>query len=196
MGTDTTSTPPYITPGDRCDLQVKRRGWIEATVVSVRPMRTGRVEVKLVAEGGGDYTLNTDPKYGGNAIRYLGPGGPGVEGVFQGHQERDDHRASLKSDRAAVGVSALEKLALNPGDQVRVEYLGGVRRVETVVGVNYKTGKVGIEKETRTTPAERDRLEVAFYHMNQVAGTNVKPPRERDTRWIPANQVVGVVSRA
>lgn len=193
MNSDT-QAPPYITPNDLCELRTKRKGWVKATVVSVRPLRTGRVEVKFVADEGGDYSFTTDPRYASESIRYLGPGLASPE-VIQGHQERDDHRDSLKSARAGVGSGALDKWNPNPGDKVTIEYRGGIQRTEVVTGVNYKTGKVGVAKETRTTPGEQDRLEVAFHYMNQVTGTNVKPPRERDTRWIPANQIVGVTRK-
>lgn len=188
--------------GHRVELNTRKKGWVPGTVVGLRALRgrgAGNYEVSITVDGGGDYTANVSyGRYEAKGfIRFVGVADTeAVRVAALERQQREENRERVKSERANVGVEALEKWKLREGDQVTIEYRGGICRNETVTGVNYATGKVGVSIPTNMSVEERERMEVAFYVLNEAAGTNVRVPTERDCRWIPANQVVGVVSRA
>lgn len=172
------------------------KGTLEVTVVSVRPMRTGNSEVQFTTKDGKDLKFTAKGgTYSANS-RVLTlvrrQGGKAVKELSQGHSEREQARQESKEDFVELGRKALETFDPRPGDQVTIEYRGGTRKVETVNGVNWKTGKVGITKPMRTSPEERARLQLVFWQLNQLTGRDVRPPLERDTRWIPAHQIVRI----
>lgn len=188
-----------IEVADAVEINVRKLGWIPATVADVRHMRGGRVEVKLVAQGGGDYTMPTDPFYNpaSKALRYVGKNtDPDATTEIHDRMVRDGDRAEAKHTAVASASEVLTTLNLVPGDRVTIEYSGGETRTETVSGVNYATGKVGIATGNGTTAAEKERLEAAYHLLNRDSGRNFKPPTKRDQRWLPVSMVKAVVSRA
>lgn len=172
------------------------RGEVEATVVHARPMRTGNLELRFTTVDGRDLKFTAKATtYSGNArvLRLIRrQGAADVAELSQGAAERQQNREEAREDFADKGRAALKKFDPRPGDTVTIEYRGGIRRMETVNGVNWKTGKVGVVKETHRTPAEQEQMRLMFWIMNRETGSNVRPPQERDTRWIPAQQIVDV----
>lgn len=195
VGTAKAASDDYIQVGDLVEAKASR-GPVEVTVVAVRPMRTGKTEVQLTTKDGKDFTFKADGSTYTQNSRVLKlirrQGAAAAQEVSQERFEREMGRSEAKEDFAEMGRKALETFDPMPGDKVTIEYRGGPMRVEIVNGVNWKTGKVGVVKETRMSPAERQQLEVSFWLMNQMSGRNIRPPLERDTRWIPAHQIVRI----
>ena len=181
--------------GDRVRVRTSK-GEVEATVVETRPLRSGNTEVRFTAAGGRDLKFTASGwTYATNALTLKlvsRQGAAEVAEISSGAAERKKERDEAREDFVEKGRAALDQFDPRPGDQVTIEYRGGLRKRETVNGVNWKTGKVGVVKETRMSPEERERMEAAFWQMNQATGYNVRPPAERDTRWIPAHQIVAV----
>lgn len=172
------------------------KGEVEATVVGTRPLRNGNTEVRFTTAEGRDLKFTASGwTYAGNA-RVLKlvrrQGAADVAEISSGAAVRQQGREEAHEDFVEKGRAALDQFDPRPGDEVTIEYRGGLRKREIVNGVNWKTGKVGVVKETRMSPEERERMEMAFWQMNQATGYNVRPPTERDTRWIPAHQIVAV----
>jgi hypothetical protein len=177
-----------IQVGDLVELRTSRGGIIEATVVEARGMRTGNVDVRMTTADGKDYKFRAKGPYYRDNARVMKlirrQSGKAVEQARLENRERRDERRENKEDFAELGRKALDTFDPKPGDLVTIEY--------AVNGVNWKTGKVGIMKPVRMTPEEKARMELAFWQLNQMTGQNVRPPSERDTRWIPAQQIVRI----
>jgi hypothetical protein len=194
-GVEKSASDDYIQVGDLVSAR-SSKGTMDVTVVSVRPMRTGNYEVRLTTKEGRDFKFTAKGgTYSSNArvltlIRRQNAGA--VKDLSKGHAEREQARQESKEDFADLGRKAIDTFDPKPGDTVTIEYRGGGRQLEIVNGVNWKTGKVGIVKGTRMSREERYQMEVAFWHLNQLSGANVRPPLERDTRWIPAHQIVHI----
>jgi hypothetical protein len=187
----------YFREGDSVEAQT-RKGWIPATIVSVSVKRTGNAELLLSSSVGDLRFPAKGSRYDANAkvIRYVGKADKAkVEKEKAEHLDRSQERSDAKNNQAEPGRKKLEELNLKPGDKVEIEYAGGQVREETVNGVNFKTGKVGIVKEKVRTQDEETRLRWVFWKLNQESGRNIRPPLERDTRWIPAHQIIRVTER-
>jgi len=187
----------YFHEGDSVEVQT-RKGWIPATIVSVTTKRTGNAELLLSSSAGDLRFPAKGSRYDANAkvIRYVGKADKAkTEKEKAELLDRRQDRMDAKDDAAEPGRKKLEELNLKPGDKVRIQYKDGPVREETVNGVNFKTGKVGVVKEKFRSREEEDRLRWVFWTMNQNTGRNVRPPLERDTRWIPAHQIIEVSER-
>jgi hypothetical protein len=87
---------------------------------------------------------------------------------------------------ADLGRKALEKLDLQPGDKVRIQYTDGIWD-ETVIDTDPKTGKVGIKRYKAHTWSDPEFLkDLWFIVQNKTV---------RNTRWIFAQNIVAVVER-
>lgn len=185
--------------GDKVQI-LTRKGWVSATVLMARQKRTGGFDLQFSSEAG-DLKFPAKSLYyadSSNAriLKYVGK----VDSA-QAEKERDElalrnmERADAKEDFAEQGREALQKFDPRPGDRILISYRGGIKEEETVNGVNWKTGKVGVLKEKRRSPEEEARLVLVFQELNRLSGRNLRAPLERDTRWIPAHQIVRVVER-
>ena len=184
--------------GDLVKLNT-RKGWVEGTIVSVRPMRTGNLEIHATSTIGDLKFTSKGWSYANNAKVMELIGRKGYEGAKEELEEflkRDTERADRRENFAEKGRKSLDELNLQPGDTILIAYSNGPKIEETVVKVNYSTGKVGVIKATRMSPEERRRLKDVFEYMNDQTGTHVRPPLEREVRWIPGSQIVSVVERA
>ena len=184
----------YIEEGDLVSIR-SRKGWIEAVVVSVRGKRTGGSEIKLNSSIGDLNFQSKDGTYDPRIITFVRKGDTDLTQIHQDERsQREDERSDKQEDAAEIGRQALEKLKLNHGDVVIIDYTNG-SHVETVNGVNWKTGKVGLLRKKHRTQEEEMALAVSFANMNRLTGRNLRPPLERDTRWVPANLVSRIVRR-
>lgn len=184
--------------GDRVEVR-SRSGWLEARIVTVLPKRGGKVDLSFSTAEGRDLKWtapNGYYKFLTRDLRYLGPGNadPGQDEEMSRALDRKEHREEVKEDLVQKGRDALEKWDLKPGDRVIIHYTNG-DLPETVNGVNWNTGKVGIVRQKRRTPEEEQELRDSFALMNHLTGRNIRPPLERDTRWIPAQLVDRILER-
>lgn len=184
----------YIEEGDEVKV-LSRKGWAKATVVSARRKRTGAVDLVFTSSVGDlKFTAKSD-LYADNArmIEYVGKASP--DKALKEREEslgRQMEREEAKEDFADLGRKALEKFDPKPGDKVLIAYSNGPKILETVNGINWNTGKVGVVKQKARSKQEEDALALAFWQFNQMSGRNLRAPKERDTRWIPAQQIVRV----
>lgn len=182
--------------GDIVEVRT-RKGWVEATVVEVVRKRTGSVEIRLSSSIGDLRLPAKSDSYASNAaiIRYKGKKDPAaLQEDQQSHSDRQNERDEAKADSVEAGQKGLEEFDPRPGDKILIGYSNGAK-VETVNGVNWKTGKVGVVKPKRRTPEEEKELIQSFLLFNRLSGRNVRPPLERDTRWISGRHIVRVVER-
>jgi hypothetical protein len=189
------ATDAFIQEGDKVQVKSRRKGWVDGTIVSVRPMRNGKVELHVVSPEG-DFRWNApDGMYRGKeeVLRLKDRGGQEQAAPLRDEwQQRVDDRAERKDDIAELGREALRKWDLKPGDKILFKYTNATRE-EVVVAINMETGKVGIAKDvprSRQEEYERRRLLVEMYGM----GRNPRPPR--DTRWLHAQHILKVTERA
>ena len=187
--------------GDRIELNTRRNGWVEATIAEVNHNYRARkypYTIRSVTDDGQDYhgkrsNIRYDDPANARGMRYKGRSK--TKKVIQDSLTRRDDRDQRKQDRADAGHASLESWKLQPGDVISYQYRNGTKR-ETVAGVNYRTGKVGIERHSAPEKArrleERDRNEL----VNELMGGNRRRTRNTDVRWLPATGIVQVVSRA
>ncbi|MGA1213887.1 MAG: hypothetical protein ACO3ZZ_09210 [Solirubrobacterales bacterium] len=160
-------------------------------------------EVKFTDDQGNDYTgkrrsiLYADQ----TGTKYLGKAGAGSQKKIEESLQRGQARADAKANRADEGVEALRKLNLQPGDVIKFKYTDGVR-TEIVTGVNYRTGKVGIDRFRGNERAKKDYIDDIRGHrettelLNYLTGLRVRNKSDRSTRWLGAQGIVEVISRA
>lgn len=182
----------FIEAGDEVEV-LSRKGWVKALVASARPKRTGAVDLVFTSSVGDLKFTAKSSLYSANAkfIKYLGKAAPGkAKQEAQDALDRQLQRDEAKEDFVDLGRKALEKFDPKPGDKVLIAYSNGPRILETVNGVNWKTGKVGVlKKQKRLPPKEQSDLDLLLWAMRMQS---TRAPAERDTRWIPAHQIVRI----
>jgi hypothetical protein len=192
--------------GDRVQISIARGRTTEATVTSVRHNWRARkfpYEVKFTDDQGNDYTgkrrsiLYADQ----TGTKYLGQAGAGSKKKIEESLQRGQARADAKADRAEAGIEALRKLNLQPGDVIKFKYTDGVQ-TEIVTGVNFRTGKVGIDRFRGNARAKREYIDDIRGHrettelLNYLTGLRRRKKSDRSTRWLFAQNIVEVISRA
>ena len=181
-------------------VQVKtRKGPLDGYVVSaIHNYRARRFpyEVKVTTDDGQDFTWKAETnRYDAprNARVLVYKGRTRKTKPLQKSKERQENRQKKKLERADEGVASLESWKLHPGDVILYRYRD-MRKQETVAGVNYRMGKVGVHKfsdeERGRRQTDRDRQEF----LDEVYGMG-KKKRNTDIRWLPATGIVEVVSR-
>ena len=178
-----------IEAGDEVEV-LSRKGWVKATVASRFIKRTGSVDLVLTSSVGDLKFTAKSMYYESNAkiLRFLGKASP--DKALKEREEalgRQLERDEAKENFADLGRKALEKFDPKPGDKVLIAYSNGPKILETVNGVNWDTGKVGVVKK-KVRPQEQSDLDLLLWAM-RLRG---RAPVERDTRWIPAHQIVRV----
>lgn len=191
--------------GDKVEIST-RRGKVEATIVDVKHNYRARkypYEVRFTTDGGEDY----HGKRG--SIRYDAPENRGTKYIgrsrgkkkLEQSRQRDQDRDQQKQDRTVEGVEALYKWKLNPGDVIRYRYTN-MDRNEVVSKVNFRTGKVGIE---RFTPLQKEDYLEALQQKKEdralwdalglTQGFRRRKVMDRSLRWLPATGIIKVVKR-
>ena len=204
-----TAGPEKIEVGDRVGIQT-RKGKVEAIVAEVTHSFRARkypYEARLTTSGGDNYkiSLSSDMYTHSNnllTIKFLGKSDnqKAIDDSLEKRKEVEDK----KMERAETNSDTLLEFRLNPGDVIVYRYRNTTRN-EVVAGVNYKTGKVGIERFTE--PQKARYLEILknkrqdtedlkyFAQTNGLDLSHKKGPSDRSVRWLPSSGIVSVVSR-
>jgi hypothetical protein len=199
-----TANDDIITIGDRLKVRTTR-GWVEATVTNVIHKWRARKYpyiIQTTDDAGNDYSgKKTNNTYSRNPnYEFISRGGGSAKTVQDSNKRRQD-RQDQRDDKVALGQKALRKWDLKPGDVIRYQYSNGTMQ-EIVTGTNFKTGKVGIDrfkgdargkaKYIKDIREDNETRELMDYLM----GIRVRRRSDRSTRWLPADGILAVVSRA
>jgi len=170
-----------------------RRGTVTGTVVSTRRVQRGRFA------GMTEYTLapmeDMGKVFGFTAIGESLFLRDVTEKFKQGQVKaaggelhtRKAEKEKVIADKADAGYEAITTTDVSVGDEVLIGYRNGTYW-EKVIKINYRTGKIGIEREDadrrKARNAKREQDGMGLY---LVAG--IKPKKERLVRWIPATLI-------
>ncbi len=199
-----------ITVGDRVKIQTSR-GSVVATVVEVTTnwrARTWPHEIRFTTDDGKDYHGKrksieySAPENKGTV--YLGPSTLGGDALSESLARRDKMQ-DKKEERARSGEDILLDMKLKKGDVILYRYSNALQK-EVVAGVNYQTGKVGIERfneyqkkryfeilSERKSQLEEIKLFGEFFGEGFL---NKRGPSDRSVRWLPASGIEKVLERA
>lgn len=173
----------YLEVGHKIKAQSSRKGEVTGTITSIDKAGKGVMYVSV--------TLSDDTPWRWK-VRSLEYGGDSPFTFVEQHDTKEkalvEQHDTKVQERA--GYEMLRKLDLQPGDEVLIEY-SNMTRTETVMGVNFKTGKVGIKRYTSAYGASPD--DDFMRELNELLGYKRKAPR--DTRWLPATIIKKVMSR-
>jgi len=198
-----------ITVGDKVRIRTSR-GDVEVVVAEVTQNYRARkfpFQVRFVTEDGSDFrgkrpsisyahTSNANTKYLGRSRKTK---------ILQESRQRRDDIAQRKQDKAYDGAGKLRDLGLKPGDVIRYQYKNTTVR-EVVGEVNYRTGKVGIERFTdsqkrqyledfraRQDSHQRIMMIDEIYMGGELRSRGKRGPSKRTLRWLPASGILEVV---
>ena len=186
--------------GDRVQITT-RRGPVEAIVTEVTRNWSARKYpwvVNFTTEDGKDYKgKRTSIGYADRAnkgTKFLGRSRK--KKILEQSRTRVKDRVRERQDRTDKQTDKLRELKIKVGDVVRYKYRNGTLR-EVVADINYRTGKIGIE---RFTEAQKQKYlndvrteNEARQFFNSQYGTDVGMRKRRTKRWLPASGIVEVV---
>jgi hypothetical protein len=199
-----------ITVGDRVKIQTSR-GSVVATVVEVTTnwrARTWPHEIRFTTDDRKDYhgkrkSLEYSAPENKGTV-YLGPSTLGGAALGESISRRDKIQEK-KEERARSGEEILLDMKLKKGDVILYRYSNALQK-EVVAGVNYQTGKVGIERfneyqkkryfeilSERKSQLEEIKLFGEFFGEGFL---NKRGPSDRSVRWLPASGIEKVLERA
>lgn len=202
---DKVANDGQVREGDRIKVRSRRSGWQDGYVSAVEFKPRARrfpYVVKVVTDGGGDLTGKVESNRYDSIpwLEFVSKGGGGSKAI-QDSRQRGLDRAQSKEDIAQAGREKLRELNLQPGDVIRFKYTNGVS-IEVVVDTNYKTGKVGIDRFKGDAIGKQKYLD-DIRRMNDFAetmdylyGLRSRRKSDRSTRWLHAQNIIEVVSRA
>ena len=206
------SSKENIEKGDIVSIKSRKKGWVEAVVAEVEfnyRARTKPVKIRVTTTEGEDYRWETSSaSYAlpqtASVLKFLRAGGKAESQAIQDSLARRESIEQKKQEKAEMGADELEKLDLQPGDVILYRYSNTIQK-EVVAGVNYSTGKVGIE---RFTPQQKQRYldgikerrdTMDLYQViygDEFFNYRRRKPSDRSIRWLPATGVESLVQRA
>ena len=180
-----------------------KRGWKTGTIAEVvwKPRSRFPYEVRYVTDDGQDFrgkrlSNRYDDPANAKIMRFVGK--TRAKKVIQESIQRRDDILQKKQDRADAGVASLESWGLKKGDIILYKYTNATQQ-EIVAGVNYSTGKVGIERYKSETSKQdylrrlqdkRERKEM----LEEFYGMSSRGTRDTSVRWLPGTGVLKVIA--
>jgi hypothetical protein len=197
---------PYgeiVQVGDRVDIKT-RKGWKPGTVVEVNSNFRAKKPWYIAfttddAEDLKGQFSSNEYEVLRSVVSYVGRAKSTK--AIQESKARGKEREDAASARADSNRDVLHNMDLKAGDVILYKYSNATRK-EIVTGVNYQTGKVGIDvfqgdeglrgRYMRNLDDKKSRQEMLEYHY----GLRARKPSDRSTRWLPASGIEAVVFRA
>jgi hypothetical protein len=108
---------------------------------------------------------------------------------------REGDRFDVVGAERETQSKTLQEWGVMPGDTILYKYRDGLRR-EVVAEVNYRTGKIAIERfspeEKRRVLDDKDKMEL----LHQLSGRGRGPGRGKSlVRWLPATGIQEIVQK-
>lgn len=193
----------FIEVGDVVEALTKK-GWKTGIIseVTYKPRSRAPYEIRYVTDDGQDFrgkrVSNRYDDPANQKIMRFKSKSTGSKLIQESIQRKEDH-LQKKQDRAEAGAATLESWDLKKGDIIRYQYNNGIHQ-EIVAGVNYLTGKVGIErfKNDYDKQSYLKRLQDRREHkemMEYFYGLSSRGTRDTSVRWLPGVGVIEVVKR-
>lgn len=181
-----------------------KRGWKQGTIASVewKPRSAYPYLIRYVTDDGQDFhgkrkSNRYDDPDNKRVMKFIGKNRK--KKLIEESLKREDDINQRKRDRADAGAASLESWEIQKGDVILYRYNNATRE-EVVAGVNYSTGKVGIERFKNENDKElyllrlRDRRERKEM-LEEFYGMSARGTRDTSVRWLPGTGIVKVVQK-